>query len=126
MDSMIIANRNGNVACTQGGESLAGFKKAVEEGIVREDEIGVLDSTAHMLKFLGFQEMYFNDSFDPEFEIRAREELRNAPILVKPGSVEKYPGSESILNKEETRKYIGAMTVEIARILNLKKKNEEI
>src|SRR4030042_299242 len=27
MDSMIIANRNGNIACTQGGESMAGLKK---------------------------------------------------------------------------------------------------
>ena len=29
MDSMLLANRNGHVACTQGGESLAGLRKAV-------------------------------------------------------------------------------------------------
>ncbi len=51
MDAMIIANRSGNMACTQGGESMAGLKKAIEEGYVKSGEIGILNSTAHMLKF---------------------------------------------------------------------------
>ena len=36
MDSMMIANRNGNIACTQGGESMAGLSKAIAKGYVRQ------------------------------------------------------------------------------------------
>jgi threonine synthase len=32
MDSMLLANRHGHIACTQGGESLAGFRAAVAGG----------------------------------------------------------------------------------------------
>jgi len=121
MDSMIIANRNGNIACTQGGESMAGLKKAVEKGHVGPGEIGVLDSTAHMLKFLDFQEMYFNNSFNPEYDIMPREELKNSPILVKPESLKKYPEPGRPLKGDEMKHYIQTMCSEIAGILNLKK-----
>lgn len=82
IDSMLYANRNGNAVCTQGGESLAGFRRAIELGLVEKEEVGILDSTAHMLKFISFQEMYFEDRFDPEYEIRPKEELKNFPIEV--------------------------------------------
>ena len=91
MDSMIIANRNGNIACTQGGESMAGLRNAIQEGHVRSGEVGVLDSTAHMLKFLTFQEMYFHNTFGPEFDVRPRAELKNLPMLVKPEDLRKHP-----------------------------------
>ena len=58
MDSMILANRHGHIACTQGGESFAGMLKAQELGLLGENEFCVLDSTAHALKFAGFQNMY--------------------------------------------------------------------
>jgi len=122
MDSMIIANRNGNIVCTQGGESLAGFKKAIKEGYVGHGEIGVLNSTAHMLKFLTFQEMYFNDSFGPEFNVKPRHELKNAPLLVKPKDLIKYPEPGNPLSEEDMRVFIENMTLEIARILGLERK----
>ncbi|MFP4036782.1 MAG: threonine synthase [Desulfobacteraceae bacterium] len=122
MDSMIIANRNGNIACTQGGESMAGFARAVEQGLVGAEEIGVLDSTAHMLKFLGFQEMYFEDSFDPEFEIRPRPELKNAPTLVRPASVERVPEPGRPLEGGDLERFVMETAAEIARILGLKEK----
>ena len=122
MDSMITANRNGNIACTQGGESLAGFIKAVQEGKVGEEEIGVLDSTAHILKFLTFQEKYFNETFGPEFEIRPREDLKNFPLLVKPEHLKKVPEPALPLNREEMHEYIQEMTKGVAEILGLKKK----
>jgi threonine synthase len=122
MDSMITANRNGNIACTQGGESLAGFIKAVQEGKVGEEEIGVLDSTAHILKFLTFQEKYFNETFGPEFEIRPREDLKNFPLLVKPEHLKKVPEPDLPLNREEMHEYIQEMTKGVAEILGLKKK----
>jgi threonine synthase len=122
MDSMIIANRNGNITCTQGGESLAGFKKAVAEGIIKKHEVGVLDSTAHMLKFLSFQEMYFNDTFDPAFNVTPKQELRNSPILIKSKRLKKYPEPGKPLEGEEMSTYIREMSSEIAGILELEKR----
>jgi len=82
MDSMIEANRHGHIACTQGGECLAGARRAKELGLVSESETLVLDATAHHLKFIGFQEMYFEDSFPPEFGVVPRRELANRPELI--------------------------------------------
>jgi len=122
MDSMIIANRNGNIVCTQGGESFAGLKKAVAEGIIKKDEIAVLDSTAHMLKFLSFQEMYFNDTFDPVFNVTPKKELKNAPLFIKPEKLKKYPEPGKPLEDKEMGIYIREMSSEIASILGLEKR----
>jgi len=122
MDSMIIANRNGNIACTQGGESMAGLKKAVQEGHVRPGEVGILDSTAHILKFLTFQDMYFEDRFDPEFGVSPREELKNAPALVKPENLRRYPEPGKPLQGEDMKLFIHETVSEIAKILGLEKK----
>jgi threonine synthase len=122
MDSMMIANRNGNVACTQGGESMAGFRRALEKGFVRREETGILDSTAHMLKFITFQDMYFQDSFPPEFGVTPRGELKNAPSLIKPQRLQKFPEPGKPLQGEEMKQFIHETVAEIARILNLKKR----
>jgi threonine synthase len=122
MDAMMIANRNGNVACTQGGESMAGLRRAVERGYVKSGEIGILDSTAHMLKFLAFQEMYFQDSFAPEFHVRPREELKNAPRLVRASSLRKFPEPGKPLEEEDMKRFVEETAAEIARLLRLRKK----
>ena len=122
MDSMIIANRNGNIACTQGGESMAGLKKALQAGYVLPGEVGILDSTAHMLKFLTFQEMYFEDRFGSEFEVTPKHELRNAPILVRPDTVSKFPEPGEPLEGEEMDRFVNQMAQEIAGILGIEKK----
>ncbi|MDC0335752.1 pyridoxal-phosphate dependent enzyme [Pseudodesulfovibrio sp.] len=82
MDSMIQANINGHIACTQGGESFAGAKRAKELGLVSKEELCILDSTAHQLKFVDFQNMYFDNSFPPEFEVTPDMALANKPELV--------------------------------------------
>lgn len=82
MDATIIANRHGHIVCTQGGECLAGLLKAREEGRVAADEKAVLDSTAHALKFAGFQNMYFTDTFPPEYGVTPDAGLANRPSLV--------------------------------------------
>jgi threonine synthase len=82
MDSMIQANRNGHIACTQGGECFAGAKRALELGLVTADELCVLDSTAHQLKFVDFQTMYFENAFPPEFDVVPDTSLANRPALV--------------------------------------------
>ena len=78
----ILANRHGHIVCTQGGECLAGLLKAREEGRVAAGEKAVLDSTAHALKFAGFQNMYFTDTFPPEYGVAPDASLANRPSLV--------------------------------------------
>ena len=87
MDSMIEANMNGHIACTQGGECYAGLKRAMELGLVSENEFAVLDATAHALKFSGFQDMYFSNNFPAEFGVSPDTSLANAPELVVEDSV---------------------------------------
>ena len=82
IESMLLANRHGHIACTQGGECLAGLLKAREIGLMDTDELAILDATAHALKFAGFQDMYFHDGFGPEFEITPDKKLANVPRLV--------------------------------------------
>jgi threonine synthase len=86
MDSMLLANRHGHIACTQGGESLAGFRAAIRAGLLDRDEQGVLDATAHHLKFIGFQQMYFDNTFPPEFEVTPKPEYQNHPRLLTPAT----------------------------------------
>jgi len=86
MDSMLLANRHGHIACTQGGESLAGLRAALAEGLLGQDETAVLDATAHHLKFIGFQQMYFEDAFPPEFEVTPKAAYQNRPQLLTPRS----------------------------------------
>jgi threonine synthase len=83
IEGMLIANRHGHVVCTQGGESVVGLRKGVEMGLVKAGQQVVVDSTAHQLKFAGFQQMYFEDSFPKGYEIKPREELKNRPISLE-------------------------------------------
>ena len=82
MDSMIQANRHGHIACTQGGETLAGLKAALSHGLMHKGEIAILDSTAHALKFMDFQNMYFTNSFPSEYGVNPDPTLANTPRLV--------------------------------------------
>jgi len=80
VEGMLLANRNGHIACTQGGECLAGMLRAKELGLLEKNETAVLDSTAHALKFSGFQEMYFSNSFASEYQIKPRQKYINLPL----------------------------------------------
>lgn len=82
IESMLLANRHGHIACTQGGECLAGLIRAKELGLIDKNELAILDATAHSLKFMGFQEKYFENDFEPEYEIQPRKEMVNRPSLV--------------------------------------------
>ena len=79
IEGMLLANSHGHIACTQGGECLAGLQKALAAGMLNPDEEAVLDATAHMLKFIGFQEMYFNNEFPPGYEIVPDKDMVNRP-----------------------------------------------
>jgi threonine synthase len=120
MDAMLTANRNGHIACTQGGECLAGLKRALHEGLISGDREAVLDATAHALKFAVFQEKYFQDRFEHDFEVTPRAELRNAPVLVRPpeGMAEPVPGRS--MDPDAFRRFVESTAAEIAERLNLK------
>jgi len=120
MDAMLTANRNGHIACTQGGECLAGLKKAVEAGKILKDRVAILDATAHALKFAMFQEKYFSDSFEPEFEVVPKKELQNAPSLVTPPEGMPCPKPGTTLEPVEFRNFVEYSAGAIAEMLGLK------
>ena len=94
IEGMLQANRCGSVVCTQGGESIAGLRKALANGLVSPERTFVVDSTSHQLKFSNFQQMYFEDAFPVDYEIRACNELVNAPVQLEAsaGAVAHYLG----------------------------------
>ena len=121
MDWQLTANRNGHVVCTHGGECLAGLVAARDAGLVDAAETAVLDSTAHALKFSGFQDMYFTDAFPPEYEVTPREELVNSPELVLPPDGSAVPAADRPLTGEDLTHFVQQVSEEIASRLNLKK-----
>ncbi|KPJ78502.1 MAG: threonine synthase [Deltaproteobacteria bacterium SG8_13] len=121
MDWQLKANRNGHIACTHGGESLAGLAAAVRQGYLSSREVAVLDSTAHALKFAGFQQMYFEQQFPPEFEISPDRALINTPMLVHPPDLSKVPAPGKPLHGNDLEKFVQRMADEIAGRLKLKK-----
>lgn len=122
MDHMILANRHGHVVCTQGGESLAGLIQAQKAGIVTKGEKAICDATAHHLKFVGFQQMYFDDAFPPEYGVTPRPELINRPedVLALPAGEMPAPGRP--LNGEAFDKFVQATALEVAQRLGLEKR----
>lgn len=120
MDAMLVANRNGHIACTQGGECLAGLCRAVREKRIAADRVAILDATAHALKFAIFQEKYFSDSFEPEFEVSPQKSLQNAPVLVSPPRDVPTPGGGRRLSAEEFRTFLDYTAKTIAGMLDLK------
>jgi threonine synthase len=121
MDWGLLANRNGHVACTHGGECLAGMVAARDQGIVENKDIAILDSTAHALKFSSFQEMYFENRFPSEFEIAPVPELINMPVLLHPEGLEKVPAPGKPLVGDDFKEFVKRVSKEIAKILDLKK-----
>jgi len=94
IEAMLQANRCGSVVCTQGGESIAGLRSALAHGRVAPERTFVVDSTSHQLKFSNFQQMFFDNTFAPEYEITARAGLVNAPVQLaaSAGAVADYLG----------------------------------
>jgi len=119
MDWQLKASRNGHIACTHGGECLAGLVMARRLDYVSEDEIAILDATAHAIKFSGFQNMYFDRAFPPEFEISPNPDLINQPILVQPEEPVPAPGKP--LFGTELTQFVTTVSESIASALDLKR-----
>jgi threonine synthase len=125
MDWEILANRQGHIACTHGGESLAGLLKAKKRGLIDKHDIAILDSTAHAIKFAGFQEMYFEQQFPPDYKITPRQELINTPVYVHPSDLDKVPAPGRPLAGQDFERFVERMAEEISKMLDLKKRGKQ-
>ena len=122
MDWQLAANRNGHIACPHGGETLAGLQSARDRGWVRPGDIAVLDSTAHALKFSGFQDMYFENRFPAEFGITPNPALINQPIYIRPKDLDQVPAPGHPLQGEEFQRFVSRTAEDIADRLQLTKR----
>jgi threonine synthase len=119
MDHMLLANRNGHIACTQGGESLAGLVKARSMKIVHPSEIAIIDATAHAIKFSGFQDMYFANTFPAEFNIQPKKKLQNQPLsaALRQGDPHSDPGR--LKDPKEYKLFIEKTSLSVTKILGI-------
>ena len=92
------------------------------DGHVTNDETAILDSTAHVLKFAGFQDLYFEDRFPPEFHIEPRKSLTNSPKLVSPKDIDRFPETGKPLTGEDFDRFVDSVARDIAVALKLKKR----
>ena len=122
MDWQLTANRHGHIACTHGGESLAGLRLAIDQGLVNAGATAILDSTAHALKFSGFQDMYFADNFPDGYAVRPRPALVNRPRYIRPSHLDQVPEPGKPLNGEAFTTFVKAVSQQIADELGLKRK----
>jgi len=122
MDWQITANRNGHIACTHGGECLAGLAVAVTSGLVSSKETAVLNSTAHALKFSGFQDMYFENTFPADYEVLPDKSLINFPVFIHPEGLDKFPVPGKPLAENDLNIFVKRVSDEIAGMLDLKKR----
>ncbi|VEN73696.1 putative threonine synthase [Candidatus Desulfarcum epimagneticum] len=120
MDWELVANQNGHIACTQGGESLAGLVEALRLGIVGPGETAILDSTAHALKFSGFTQRYYENRLDPEYKITPSPDLINRPHLIRPPELDRVPEPGRPLEGEEFARFVQAVSERIAERLGIK------
>jgi threonine synthase len=117
MDWHLKANQHGHIACTHGGECLAGLVAARQLKYVTENETAILDATAHPIKFSGFQDMYFDQSFPSEYEVSPDTNLINRPVLVQPEGPVPTPGKP--LSELELSRFVSTVSEFIATALNL-------
>ncbi len=122
MDWELRANRNGHIACTHGGETLSGLVEAKARGYVHGNEIAVIDSTAHALKFSGFQQMYFENSFPAEYQVSPNPDLINRPQYIQPKDLKKVPEPGKSIDPEAFDLFIQRVSQEIATTLKLQPK----
>jgi threonine synthase len=121
MSWQLTANRNGHIACTQGGECLAGLVEAVSQKIVSTNETAVLDATAHAIKFSGFQDLYFKSEIPEDYHIKTDPALVNLPLLIMPDDRNLVPSQNKRLNKQDFEKFVVNMADKIADRLKLEK-----
>ncbi|MDR1577192.1 MAG: pyridoxal-phosphate dependent enzyme [Deltaproteobacteria bacterium] len=123
IEGMIQANRRGLPVCTQGGEGLAGLKKALALGLIAPSETAVVDSTAHALKFMDFQNAYFDGRLAQEYGITTRPELVNRPRSLNLTGPK--PDGQTAMSPEDRQKFVETAAKAIAESLGLLETNEK-
>ncbi len=119
MDWQLIANRNGHIACTQGGECLAGLVQAVKQNIVTKKETAILDATAHAIKFSEFQDLYFKSEIPEDYKIDPDPDNINRPSLILPDDPNIIPSQKKRLGEKDFQKFVQDVSDKIAERLNL-------
>ncbi|MCP4669711.1 MAG: threonine synthase [Desulfobacula sp.] len=120
MDLQLKANKNGHIACTQGGECLAGLVKAIELNIIENYETAILDATAHSIKFSEFQDLYFKSDISQEYKIKSNPDQINQPCLMMPEDPDITPSQTKRLGPKDFQKFVKDISDKIANALNLK------
>ena len=120
MDWQLTANRNGHIACTQGGECLAGLVKAIQLDIITDKETAILDATAHAMKFSEFQDLYFKSDIAQEYKIKSDPDKINQPYLIMPDNPDLTPSQKKRLGQKDFQKFVKDISDKIANALNLK------
>ncbi len=121
MDWQLTANKNGHIACTQGGESLAGLVQAVKQRIVTKKETAILNATAHAIKFSEFQDLYFNSKIPEDYKIDPDPDNINRPSLIQPDDPDIIPSQKKRLGEKDFQKFVQDVSDKIAERLNLTK-----
>jgi threonine synthase len=121
MEGMLLANSHGLTVCTQGGECLAGLKAALAEGLITPSETTILDSTAHALKFVDFQNAYFEGRLEKEYGIKTRPELANQPRILDLNE-SPIPVQGQALSPEDSEAFVSTAALAIAKALGLSEK----
>jgi len=119
MDWQLTANKNGHIACTQGGECLAGLVQAFDQGIVTDKETAILDATAHAIKFSEFQDLYFKSTLPEDYKIVSDSDNINLPSLILPDDQELIPSQKKRLKEKDLQKFIKDISDKVAKRLNL-------
>jgi len=122
MDWELTANRNGHIACTHGGECLAGLARAFQLKVLESSETAIIDSTAHALKFSGFQDMYFAGTLPPEYKVIPKPELVNKPSLIRAAGVPRFPTHQQPLAGEDLDLFVKKTAETIADRIGLAKR----
>ena len=119
MDSQLLANRNGHIACTQGGECLAGLVEALKKNIVTNNETAILDATAHAMKFSDFQDLYFKSQIPKDYKIDSDLNNINQPSLILPDDPTIIPSQKNRLGEKNFQNFIEDISGKIAKRLDL-------
>ncbi len=119
MDWQLIANQNGHITCTQGGECLAGMVNAKQQNLVDDNETVILDATAHAIKFSGFQEQYYQGALVDGYGISSDSHFINLPDFVSPDDPKLVPSQEQPLEPSQFQEFVKEVSTKIATRLGL-------
>ncbi|MCK5349510.1 MAG: threonine synthase, partial [Desulfobacula sp.] len=106
MDWQLAANKNGHIACTQGGECLAGLVKAFKQNIVTNKDTAILDATAHAIKFSEFQDLYFKSEMPEDYQVDPDPGNINLPSLILPDNSDIVPSQTKRLKEKDFQNFV--------------------